>query len=327
MPYCTASLYTQSVLTDDIWKISASQKSCLNLETGCLVDPSFTPIFLERTVLTPGLHIVRMPFVNGTWDGPEKIILAIDIGTTYSAVSYSHLYKGCSRSITSVSNWPNQRKQVGDSKIPTLIWYDKRKKPVRYGASALVANAMEAKENGWQLAKLFKLNLHPDTMRSEHRLKTSDLPDGIPLTQIYSDFIQYLLKHTRHFFETRVVEGESVWNNHINSADIVITYPNGWGIHEQDVLRKAAISAGCPDPTKTTAHIHFLTEAEASVHFCMLQADIGSDWLKPGVQFAVCDAGGSTIDITTYEVTRTNPSLLLEEKRASACIQAGAIFS
>jgi hypothetical protein len=108
----------------------------------------------------------------------------------------------------------------------------------------------------------------------------SDLPDGIPLTQIYSDFIRYLLKYTRRFFEAHILEGDAVWNNHINSADIIIAHPNGWGIHEQDFLRKAAISAGCPDPMKTTAHIRFVTEAEASVHFCMLKPGIGSDWLK-----------------------------------------------
>jgi hypothetical protein len=81
-----------------------------------------------------------MPLVNDIWYGPEKIILAIDIGTTYSAVSYSYLYPGWiyhwSRASNTYvmdvtggpSNWPDQRKPAGDPKIPTLIWYDKRKK-------------------------------------------------------------------------------------------------------------------------------------------------------------------------------------------------------
>ncbi|EUC60257.1 heat shock 70 kDa protein 12A, partial [Rhizoctonia solani AG-3 Rhs1AP] len=44
------------------------------------------------------------------------------------------------------------------------------------------------------------------------------------------------------------------------------------------------------------------------------------------MSFAVCDAGGSTVDSTLYLVTAVRPILKLEEKRASACVQAGAIF-
>ncbi|KAG8740461.1 hypothetical protein FRC10_004288 [Ceratobasidium sp. 414] len=41
--------------------------------------------------------------------------------------------------------------------------------------------------------------------------------------------------------------------------------------------------------------------------------------------FAVCDAGGSTVDTTVYSVKSITP-FQLEEARASACVQAGAIF-
>ncbi|CAE6430326.1 unnamed protein product [Rhizoctonia solani] len=44
------------------------------------------------------------------------------------------------------------------------------------------------------------------------------------------------------------------------------------------------------------------------------------------MSFVVCDAGGSTVDSTLYLVTAVRPILKLEEKRASACVQAGAIF-
>jgi len=47
---------------------------------------------------------------------------------------------------------------------------------------------------------------------------------------------------------------------------------------------------------------------------------------KPGTTFAVCDAGGSTVDTTVYGVKAKVPLLNLEEKKASDCIQAGGIF-
>ena len=89
----------------------------------------------------------------------------------------------------------------------------------------------------------------------------------------------YLLEHTREFFHERVLDGVTVWNHHFDSADIILTHPNGWGIREQVFLRKAAVAAGFPDPEKTSARIGFVTEAEASVRFCMLKADLGPDWL------------------------------------------------
>ena len=42
--------------------------------------------------------------------------------------------------------------------------------------------------------------------------------------------------------------------------------------------------------------------------------------------FAVVDAGGSTVDSTLYECKETTPKLILEEVRASECVQAGSVF-
>ena len=41
---------------------------------------------------------------------------------------------------------------------------------------------------------------------------------------------------------------------------------------------------------------------------------------------AVVDAGGSTVDSTLYECKETSPKLILEEVRASECVQAGSVF-
>ncbi|QRW20330.1 TPR-1 domain-containing protein [Rhizoctonia solani] len=71
--------------------------------------------------------------------------------------------------------------------------------------------------------------------------------------------------------------------------------------------------------------LRFVTEAEASVHYCISHSNI-SNRLKAGLNFAVCDAGGSTVDITVYTVTSMSPLLKLAEKRDSACIQAGGLY-
>ena len=118
--------------------------------------------------------------------------------------------------------------------------------------------------------------------------------------------------------------------------DVVIAHPNGWGLKEQDFLRKAAVAAGYATSQNAQSQIKFVSEAEASVHFCILQLDLNSTmnvssgsslsrqlligFAKSGIDFIVCDAGGSTVDTTAYGVKTKIPVLQLEEKKASDCM-------
>lgn len=161
------------------------------------------------------------------------------------------------------------------------------------------------------------------------------LPKGVTLMKIYVDFMRYLLNHTKKYFVEHVLQGESEWRKYFPSMKVVIAHPNGWGINEQDFLRRAAVSAGYAELWNAPSQIRFVSEAEASVHFCIHHMDIGSSMdvsfcfatvapmfnviAKPGVAFVVCDAGGSTVDTTVYGVKANAPLLELEEKKASDC--------
>ncbi|CCO35949.1 hypothetical protein BN14_10070 [Rhizoctonia solani AG-1 IB] len=197
---------------------------------------------------------------------------------------------------------------------------------VSFGAEALSTEIEEqAEDNNWSLARYFKLNLHPDDMKTKHDLILESLPPGVPLRKVYSDFLGYLLLNTESYFEDRVVDGKRIWQRYSPEMEVIIAHPNGWGIREQTFLRNAAIDAKLVVSSQATRKIRFVTEAEASVHFCIYHTNLGNR-LQPGANFAVCDAGGSTIDTTLYSVISARPVLKLEEKRASACAQAGAIF-
>lgn len=274
---------------------------------------------------TGSINAVPKPF-HGAWEGETKIIIGIDVGTTQSGVAFAFLQKGANQAIHRVTQWPGQEAQHQQSKIPTLVWYDLNKKAVSFGAEALSHKAEEdAEDNQWKLAKHFKLHLHPSDMKTKHGLKLDPLPSGVSLRQVYSDFLGYLLKHTRSFFEDRIIDGKQIWENYQPTMEVVIAHPNGWGIREQTFLRAAAVEAGFADKSTAPNKIRFVTEAEASVHFCIYHTNLGNR-LQPGAKFLVCDAGGSTVDTTVYSVAAARPVLKLEEARASACVQAGAIF-
>ncbi|KEP47397.1 heat shock 70 kDa protein 12A [Rhizoctonia solani 123E] len=272
-----------------------------------------------------------MEYVSGmTWTGETKIVIGIDIGTTQSAVAIGLLEHGISVSgaLHTVTEWPGQ--DLKQAKIPTAIWYDTNGKAVSFGAETTSYSTEEqAEANDWFLAKHFKLLLHPEELQAQRNLnvETPAFPYGVTLEQVYSDFLRYLLAHTEKYFKDRIIDGGLLWSRYQNKLEIVIAHPNAWSTRQQAFLRKVAIQAGAVSATQAQDKVRFVTEGEASVHFCLADPKLNlKSHIKTGSVFAVCDAGGSTVDSIVYSVAATTPLLQLEEKRASGCVQAGGIF-
>ncbi|KEP48820.1 putative heat shock 70 kDa protein 12A [Rhizoctonia solani 123E] len=280
--------------------------------------------------------------LNEVWEEENKIVVGIDIGTTQSGVALTYLEKGERQEIHRIGKWPGQGEQSQRAKVPTVMWYNLETKKVfcllkhmgialanhtsyqaeLFGAEALSRDGCElAEDNGWFLAKYFKLHLQPKDLRKAD-MKMEPLPPGITLAQIYSDFLGYLLKHTKAFVEKRMARGKEVWEKHKPTMEVVIAHPNGWDTPEQDFLRKAAIDSGFVD---SESQVQFVTEAEASVHYCIHHSNLSSK-LQVGTNLAVCDAGGSTVDTTLYSIVSTTPVLQLREVKASDTVQAGGIL-
>ncbi|CAE7229701.1 unnamed protein product [Rhizoctonia solani] len=271
----------------------------------------------------PTAQPVRRSFRERWW-GVSKIILGIDVGTTYSSVGFTYAYRDAELMLHRVDKWPGQQYPRG--KVPSVVWYNIEGEAMSFGAEALAPEIRyDAEDNGWQLAKHFKLHLHPPSLRSKHKITIEELPFSVSLKQIYSDFFGYLLRCTKKFFEERIVDGQTIWKNYSSSMVIVITHPNGWGTREEAFLRSAVVSAGFVTPNQAPSQVRFVTEAEALVHFCFLHTNLGGV-LQPGMDFAVCDDGGSTVNTSLYSVVSTQPVLRLAEKRASAYVQASTVF-
>ncbi|CAE7069063.1 unnamed protein product [Rhizoctonia solani] len=264
--------------------------------------------------------------LNEVWEEDNKIVVGIDIGTTQSGVALAYLEKGERQEIHRIAKWPGQGEQDQRAKVPTVIWYNLETKKVTpaelFGAEALSRDGRGvAEDNGWFLVKHFKLHLQPANLR-EADMKLEQLPPGISLNQIYSDFLGYLLKHTKAFVEKRIALGKQIWEKYKSTMEVVIAHPNGWDTPEQDFLRKAAIDSGF---VGSGTQVQFVTEAEASVHYCIHHSNLGSK-LKVGTKLVVCDAGGSTVDTTLYSVVSTTPVLQLRETQISTSVQAGGIL-
>ncbi|CAE6376908.1 unnamed protein product [Rhizoctonia solani] len=268
--------------------------------------------------------------LNRLWKGESKIVVGIDIGTTQSAVAIGLLENGVEvgKALHTVTEWPGQ--DLKNAKIPTAIWYNSEGKAVSFGADTTTPSVEEqAEDSEWFLAKHFKLLLHPEELKVKGNLDIDKDPFlyGVTIKQVYSDFLRYLLEHTEKYFKDRIIDGEVLWSRYRNKMEFIIAHPNAWRTRQHVFLREVAVQAGLVNATQAQSNIRFVTEAEASVHFCLADSKLNlRNHLKPGTVFAVCDAGGSTVDSTIYTVTSIKPALKIEEKKAPGCVQAGGIF-
>ena len=126
----------------------------------------------------------------------------------------------------------------------------------------------------WKLRRFtskdrFKLRLRPRSLQSDGKIRP--LPSGINVVGAFADFMKYLLACTSTFFTEYNANGDRTrWDALACDAEYVISHPNGWEGSQQSKLRQAAARAGLvPNTVQGRARIRFVTEGEASLHYCL----------------------------------------------------------
>ena len=132
---------------------------------------------------------------------------------------------------------------------------------------------------GW-LKHRFKLRLHPNGFVSNKIPRISrELP---PIVDIFADFLRYLYQCARNFIEETHADGVDLWSSLEDRIEFVLSHPNGWEGDQQSKMRTAAVRAGLiSDDENGHSHLSFVTEGEASLHFC-LQSGLTNDAIKVG---------------------------------------------
>ncbi|KAF9563201.1 hypothetical protein CPC08DRAFT_633052 [Agrocybe pediades] len=259
----------------------------------------------------------------------RSLVIAIDVGTTFSGVSYAILEPGEIPKIHGVTRFPGQEHVAGNSKIPSLIYYDKHGNLMVAGAEAETSAVVDqAEDEGWIKTELFKLRLRPRTMQlNMNGMRLSPLPRKKTPVHVFGDFLAYLYRCTRSFIIDTHGNGQALWDSVEPDIQFVLSHPNGWEGPQQTRMRNAAVYGKLvPDTDAGRARIRFVTEGEASLHACVLSglaADVLSNPSEHG--FLIADAGGGTLDISAYAIKGTNP-LSMEEIAPPDCIFAGSVF-
>ncbi|KAF9025803.1 hypothetical protein BDZ89DRAFT_1068051 [Hymenopellis radicata] len=254
----------------------------------------------------------------------RKLILAFDLGTTFSGVSYAVLDPGIVPEIKGVTRFPSQENVGSNAKIPTIMYYDKGGNVQAIGAEALKESVIEmADENDWFKCEGFKLHLRPETASDGTPL--SPLPPGKAVLDLFTDFYAYVFDCAKTFILESQASAATFWDSVKDEIDFVLTHPNGWEGIQQGRMRQAAVNAGLVTAERSQQAIRFVTEGEASLHFCISHGL--SKHIRAGEGVVIVDAGGGTVDISAYTpVSEEGSQLLFEEIAAPQCHFTGSMF-
>ncbi|KAG6088700.1 hypothetical protein E4U15_005345 [Claviceps sp. LM218 group G6] len=223
----------------------------------------------------------------------EKLIIALDFGTTYSGVAYCFANQTNAKPIA-IMKWPGNR-GISAPKIPTIIEYtEEDPRGFRWGASV-------NKSNGGIVA--IKLLLDPNQQRPlylpakhiEEELKS--LPKR-PL-EIAADFIGAIYAHALEDISSSVPKAYM----DMCHKEFVLSVPAVWSDAAKNATLKAAELAGIKPVT-------VVKEPEAAALYSIKTLDFS---IKKEDVFVVCDAGGGTVDLISYEVLATAPQLKVKE--------------
>ncbi|KAG6371759.1 hypothetical protein JVT61DRAFT_9111 [Boletus reticuloceps] len=203
----------------------------------------------------------------------------------------------------SLARWvarPSRRASLREQKMKNgLRWNGE--KPRLFTCRSL---STEVRDTRW------KLHLRPKNLASNH-VTDQDLP-LLPMNrsaiQILSDFMGYLFRCSKTYIQESHVSGPEMWGSFENNIDFVLSHLNGWEGPQQTQIQRAAVLAGLvPDSPEGQARIQLVTEGELCMHFC-LSTEKTAGSFKEDQGIMIIDAGGGTIDVSSYYMTTSPPT-------------------
>ncbi|KAK6532387.1 hypothetical protein TWF281_006576 [Arthrobotrys megalospora] len=252
----------------------------------------------------------------------EKLIVAVDFGTTYSGIAFCHSNRKELKDIEVITSWSSNGVAP---KVPTEIRYVDGRDP-QWGAEASLACERRQAANSAVIYNRFKLlldvrggtGLYRDPGGSKNMSVDDEikLPRGKSAINVSSDYLRLLYKELMEkILRRRLPETLDVTPIHF-----IFTVPAIWGHQAQQATKLAAEFAGFRSrPTDTMSLVSEPEAASLFVLKAMHEANFSRistaamPSLNEGDTFVVCDAGGGTVDLISYEVEQVKPGFRLRE--------------
>ncbi|KAI0315438.1 hypothetical protein OF83DRAFT_1062097 [Amylostereum chailletii] len=258
----------------------------------------------------------------------RKLVIAFDLGTTFSGVSYAILDPGKVPEIRTVTRFPGQ--DAGHYTVQTVVYYDEQGKLLAAGAEEPPIGDGGEDEDDWQDIEplkvvWFKLLLRPKATAHDKSIPRATLPPSKDIVDVFADFYRYLYEHARTYIRETNANGDMLWASLKDDVAIVLSHPNGWAGAQQGAMRRAAVKAGMvPDTREGRERITFVSEGEASFHYCVARG-LMDEVVEVGNNVMIIDAGGGTVDLSTYTFAKRLP-VKISEIAAPGCIFHGSVI-
>ncbi|ORX37832.1 hypothetical protein BD324DRAFT_680710 [Kockovaella imperatae] len=268
----------------------------------------------------------------------EVLVISYDIGTTASGCAY--MYRDSSGEIgfgpEVVDQWPGQT-ATSLGKTPSILFYDQggHCRP-EWGAECLAPKWTPGRLSSLGIHKTewFKLHVDPASGPTLRNGPEYQLPPRVSVYQVYTDYMTRL--HSAAIARLKSRRGADLFDRLSAEGRVqyILTIPAAW--QKPSIvgeLRRCALRAGLITTEDSTA-LDFCAEPEASALECVgtfLASTFNAAKqlvLTSNDIFTVVDAGGGTVDLTSYQVLTPNPYLTLKEIdiHSTRCLYEGGTF-
>jgi molecular chaperone DnaK (HSP70) len=220
-----------------------------------------------------------------------SVIIAIDFGTSRTGYSWAY-YPSKDKKTYTQENW--EHSPVPYCKTLTQSVYNlKTDKFIHWGFAAekFMSELSKNEISNFTLLKYFKMGL-----------KNKNLKFIEPNSKKEYDVIDIIADYLKALFEKIKKDLFKVLKSTIDVSDIrwCLTIPAVWDDFEKDNMKKAALKAGLiNDLNVSEEDFLFVLEPEGAAAYCIEEMKI-LDILEEDKKILVVDAGGGTVDLTSY---------------------------
>ncbi|KAL7266661.1 hypothetical protein RUND412_010786 [Rhizina undulata] len=276
---------------------------------------------------------------------PDRLIVGVDFGTTYSGVAA--VYSATPDDIEVIKTWPGGNGITSD-KVPTEISYPQSTPSTPTSSRSTNSNpSLRQSTSNSPLPRLsgspasnsapckWGFQFKPEEPRIRCIKLFLDRSQALPsfispletatllraadknVLDAVTDYLSALYNHTMDTLTRRY--GESFMK--ATPVEWVLTCPAVWSDAAKNATKRAAERAGMVSLDGKGTRL--ISEPEAAAVYTLKA--IQPNHLRVGDNFVVCDAGGGTVDLISYEITQLQP-LLVQESAVGSGALCGSAF-
>ncbi|KAK8111609.1 Hsp70-like protein, partial [Apiospora kogelbergensis] len=267
-------------------------------------------------------------------DDDRTLVIAIDFGTTYSAVAYSMTNRP--NQIIPCNSWPSNSGDNDQPQVPTTIRYFPERRGFEWGFQ--ISNTVHPDE----IMHWFKLGLQNSDSRPDNIQTMLAHQDA---DRLVTDYLSGLGQYIMTWIEKTLGSNQIEIFTKRSAIQFVLTVPAVW---EDLAKRRTQQAFENSRPLGRLGGVTMISEPEAAATYA-LHTMSKEDTLEVGQSFILLDAGGGmvansvnahidiqsnltnhslsgTVDTITYTITALHPMLQVREATAGAGDFCGSAF-